>query len=148
VICESCGCVFCLDDDIYPEDLNRRRYCSATCKKNAQRRRNPREKAEAPRRQEECQSPEKIKYDNMHRAISGVEFWNLVGLSKRGKGRTDWQKDLKRVYPCYGHWHATHNDDGRPSLRWYLDKDDEVGRREEEKKQKVKDKLARKRRAA
>lgn len=82
--------------------------------------------------------------------MHGVEYWNLVALSKRGRGRLDWENNLQRVYPCEagGHWHTTHSSDRRPPLGWYIKKDEEVGRREAEKKRQIAEKLARKRHAA
>lgn len=142
MICENCRCFFCLDDDICPEDTNLRKYCSGTCKKAAQRKRNPKPLADP------CPTPGKIRYINLHQAMHGVEYWNLVALSKRGRGRLDWENELRRVYPCGDHWHASHSNERKPPLGWYLGRDKEVGRCEEEKKRQVAEKLARKRHAA
>lgn len=139
--CEHCRCFFCLDDDISPTDTNPRKYCSDTCKKAAQRKRNPKPPDDP------CPTPVKIKYENLHRAMHGVEYWNLVALAKRGQGRLDWDHELSRVYPCGDHWHTSRSE-SRPATGWYLRRDEEVGRREKEKKRLVAEKLARKRHAA
>ena len=134
MICQKCRCVFCVDDDIYPEST-RRLYCSATCKKAAQRARNPR--LREPAGPLACRDPEKLKYDSMIRAISALEYLNLVTLSmKHSDGKT-----LNQVYPCEGHWHTTGRKD-RPALSWYEAIDDAVGRqlsRKQEKKRRRRD---------
>ena len=86
----------------------------------------------------------------MRQAMHGVEYWNLVALAKRGRGRLDWEHELKRVYPCEegSHWHASHHDSQRPALGWYIGRDEAVGRQKAEKERQVAEKLARKRHAA